>query len=218
MKQSNVNPLFRSLDERGEGAVSKAAILERLEKAGIAVSDARLSRFVSRLEGIKGNKVSNKSFDALLSYSGSLFERAVKGKLVIPEFEQFAKEIRRIFDDVIENRDGDVADYIPQLARVPADKFAVAICTIDGQRFSIGDVDDEFTLQSSCKPMLYCAALEEHGESGVHKHVGREPSGLSFNELTLNKTGLPHNPMINAGAIMSSSLIRRDLPTADRLE
>ena len=154
MKQSNVNPLFRSLDERGEGAVSKAAILERLAKSGIAVSDSRLSRFVSRLEGIKGNKVSNKSFDALLSYSGSIFERAVKGKLVIPEFEQFENEIRRIFDDVIENRDGDVADYIPQLARVPADKFAVAICTIDGQRFSMGDVDDEFTLQSSCKPML----------------------------------------------------------------
>ncbi len=218
MKQLNVNPLFQSLDERGEGAVSKAAILERLAQSGIAIRDTRLSRFLGKLESIKGNKVSNKSFDTLLSNSGSLFERAVKGKLVIPEFEQFANEIRKIFDNVIKNRDGDVADYIPQLARVPADKFGVAICTIDGQRFSMGDVGDAFTLQSSCKPMLYCAALEEHGESKVHTHVGREPSGLSFNELTLNKTGLPHNPMINAGAIMSSSLIRRDLPTADRLE
>ena len=70
---------------------------------------------LGKLESIKGNKVSNKSFDTLLSNSGSLFERAVKGKLVIPEFEQFANEIRRIFDDVIENRDGDVADYIPLL-------------------------------------------------------------------------------------------------------
>jgi glutaminase len=66
--------------------------------------------------------------------------------------------------------------------------------------------------------MLYCAALEELGENKVHSHVGREPSGLSFNELTLNKGSLPHNPMINAGAIMASSLIRRDEPMADRLD
>ena len=117
-----------------------------------------------------------------------------------------------------DNRAGDVADYIPQLARVPADKFGVAVCTIDGQVATIGDAEEGFTLQSSCKPFLYAAALEEHGEEKVHSHVGREPSGLSFNELTLNKAGLPHNPMINAGAIMTSSLMRRDLATADRIE
>jgi glutaminase len=218
MKNTNVNPLFRSLDERGEGAVSKAAILDRLAQSGIAVSDTRLPSFINKLADIKGNKVNSESFDELLSNSGSLFERAIKGKLIIPQFEQFSSEISDIFNAVLENREGNVADYIPQLGRVPADKFGVAICTIDGQRFAMGDVDESFTLQSSCKPILYCAALEEHGEAKVHQHVGREPSGLSFNELTLNRTGLPHNPMINAGAIMSSSLMRRDLTNADRLE
>jgi glutaminase len=218
MTKANINPLFRSLDERGEGAISKAAILERLTKSGLTLSDSRLPNFINRLEDIKGNKVSSGSFDELLSFSGSLFERAIKSKLIIPEFDQFTHEIRDIFQSVKENRSGKVADYIPQLGRVPADKFGVSICTIDGQRFSIGDVDDSFTLQSSCKPILYCAALEEHGEAKVHQHVGREPSGLSFNELSLNRIGLPHNPMINSGAIMSSSLLRRDLATADRLE
>ena len=52
--------------------------------------------------------------------------------------------------------------------------------TIDGQRFELGDVNDVFTLQSSSKPVLYCAALDEHGAEKVHRHVGREPSGLSF--------------------------------------
>ena len=66
MKQSNVNPLFQSLDERGEGAVSKAAILERLAQSGIAIRDTRLSRFLGKLESIKGNKVSNKSFDCFM--------------------------------------------------------------------------------------------------------------------------------------------------------
>jgi glutaminase len=218
MSKSNVKPLFRSLDARGEGTVNKAAILERLAKSGIAISDARLSRFRKKFDAHKGDAFSDAGFRRLASNNGSLFERAVKGTLVVPEFDRFAAEIGSIYDRVIDLRDGRVADYIPQLARVPEDKFAVAVCTIDGQRFEIGDVDDWFTLQSSSKPVLYSAALEEHGEEKVHQHVGREPSGLSFNELTLNRDGLPHNPMINAGAIMSSSLIRRDLPMADRLD
>ena len=219
MSKKQTNPLFRSLDETGKGVISQSDILVRLEKSGIAIGDARLSGLRQRLEGLgQATPINEAGFEKLLSDSGSLFDRTVRSELVIPEFDHFKSEIRKIFDEVTENRSGEVADYIPQLARVPGDKFAVSICTIDGQRIALGDVDDPFTLQSSCKPMLYCAALEEHGEEKVHAHVGREPSGLSFNELTLNKGGLPHNPMINAGAIMSSSLIRRDLPTADRLE
>ena len=110
MSQSNENPLFKSFDERGDGAVSKTAILEHLEKSGIAASDARLFKFLGKLENIKGDTVNNKCFDTLLSNSGSLFERAVQGKLVIPEFERFTNEIRSIFENVIQNREGAVAD------------------------------------------------------------------------------------------------------------
>ncbi|MGI9224329.1 MAG: glutaminase A [Woeseiaceae bacterium] len=218
MTRSNVNPLFKSLDERGEDAISKAAILDRLAKSGIAIGDARLSRFRKRFEAHRGESFTAAAFDQLLKNNGSLFERVIKGTLIVPEFDRFCTEIKTIYESVVEVRDGTVADYIPQLARVPEDKFAVAVCTIDGQRFALGDVDDWFTLQSSSKPVLYSAALEEHGETTVHRHVGREPSGLSFNELTLNRGGLPHNPMINAGAIMSSSLILRELPMADRFD
>lgn len=218
MQMSEVNPLFRSLDVGGKGAIDKCAILDRLEASGIAIDDARLSRFAQALDAIDSENLDNATFTRLLSKNSSLFERAMKGALIVPQFDDFTREVRSIFQSVAPLAAGEVADYIPQLARVSPDKFAVSICTIDGQRFQIGDTEDAFTLQSSCKPMLYCTALDEHSEEIVHRHVGREPSGLSFNELTLNKNGLPHNPMINAGAIMSSSLIRRDLPMADRLD
>ena len=113
---------------------------------------------------------------------------------------------------------GKVADYIPQLARVSSKNFAISICTVDGQRFSHGDFNKRFCLQSTCKPINYCIAHEELGEEKVHQHIGREPSGRSFNEMALNNDGLPHNPLINSGAIMCSSLIQRNLDIADRFD
>ena len=73
-------------------------------------------------------------------------------------------------------------------------------------------------MQSGCKPLNYCFAIEENGESKVHKHLGREPSGLAFNTLSLNSKNIPHNPMINAGAIMACSLIKPKLSLHDRFE
>ena len=62
------------------------------------------------------------------------------------------------------NESGNVASYIPQLAKVPPNKFGVSICTVDGQTFSIGDVNDSFCIQSCSKPVTYGLALEAHGQ------------------------------------------------------
>lgn len=218
MNHKTLQSVFRSIDEKGSGKVKPAAVIDCLAKAGIAANDPRIAPMLARLDLAKVASISSKSFTSLLGNSGSLIARAAKGELVLPDFAGFLSDIREIFEEVQGETEGSVADYIPQLARVSDDRFAVAVCTIDGQALSMGDASTAFTLQSSCKPFLYAAALEEHGAVKVHKHVGREPSGLSFNELTLNRSGLPHNPMINAGAIMTSSLIRRDLSMADRLE
>jgi glutaminase len=123
-----------------------------------------------------------------------------------------------MYEELLPVRSGAVAGYIPQLKRVDPDQLAIAVCTVDGQRFSVGDTAAAFCLQSVSKTVSYCLALDEHGTEAVHQHVGREPSGQSFNELALNPKGLPHNPMVNAGAIMTTSLIRPADDIADRFD
>ena len=69
---------------------------------------------------------------------------------------------------------------------MPKEKWGISICTVDGQRFSIGDVHDKFTVQSTSKPITYSLTLEELGTDEVHKYQGREPSGRMFNEIVLD--------------------------------
>jgi len=97
---------------------------------------------------------------------------------------------------------GKVADYIPALARVPANKFGAAIVTVEGETASFGDCDEPFSIQSISKVFALTAALNQEG-SGVWDRVGREPSGNSFNSIVQleQEKGIPRNPFINAGAL-----------------
>ena len=81
------------------------------------------------------------------------------------------------------------------------------MCTVDGQRFHIGDVEAGFSIQSCVKPLAYAVAVEDIGVTQVHQHVGVAPSGLAFNEISLNDDNLPHNPMVNAGAISTGACV-----------
>jgi len=101
-----------------------------------------------------------------------------------------------------------VATYVPQLARYSPDYWGVSLCTIDGQRHSIGDVEVPFAIQSGSMPINYALALNELGSDVVHRFVGHEPSGESFAYIKLSHDKLPHNPLINSGAIVVASLIK----------
>ena len=124
--------------------------------------------------------------------------------------------IDEIYNEVKDLNEGNVADYIPELANVSPDKFAISICFADGTTHNIGDTTDTFCLQSCSKPLSYCVAHDEMGKEELHKRVGYEPSGQAFNAFILNKTGLPHNPMINAGAIMVASQIGKNEEPSNR--
>jgi glutaminase len=107
--------------------------------------------------------------------------------------------------------EGDVASYIPELSKANPDDFGICVATVDGQVFSVGDWNKEFTIQSVCKPFAFQLALEEFGREHTLARVGVEPSGDAFNSIELDpRTMRPFNPMVNAGAIAVSSLIKKD--------
>jgi glutaminase len=104
--------------------------------------------------------------------------------------------------------DGEVATYIPELAKANPGHFGICLTTLDGVTHAFGDCDQEFTIQSISKPLVYGMALAALGREGVHKKVGVEPTGDAFNAIILDeKTRRPFNPMVNAGAIATAALV-----------
>lgn len=124
-------------------------------------------------------------------------------------------QIQKIIDGIHNKyrnvEDGTVATYIPELGKANPNHFGICLATVEGQVFTAGDWDTEFTIQSMCKPFAFQLALEQHGAEKTLKHVGVEPSGEAFNSIQFDsKTGRPFNPMVNAGAIAVASLIKQD--------
>lgn len=126
------------------------------------------------------------------------------------------EQLDRAMMDTAHIRDGTTAQYIPELAQAPPDRFAIALCTIDGELLAAGDVDDRFTLQSTCKPFLYASALAAFGRGAVGKRVGVEPTGEAFNAFIGLELGRhrPHNPMVNTGAIAVAGMLAEGPLTA----
>jgi glutaminase len=104
--------------------------------------------------------------------------------------------------------EGHVADYIPLLARVPREKFGMAVVTVDGRLYQTGDAAEPFSAQSISKVYTLTLALQALGDR-LWQRVGREPSGSAFNSLVQLEleNGIPRNPFINAGALVVADVV-----------
>ncbi|GAA3536224.1 glutaminase B [Zobellella aerophila] len=98
---------------------------------------------------------------------------------------------------------GKVAGYIPALAQVPAERFGIAVATVDGTLYHSGDALQPFSIQSISKAFALALALQRYGGE-LWQRVGKEPSGTAFNSLVQLEfeQGIPRNPFINAGALV----------------
>lgn len=134
---------------------------------------------------------------------------------MVPPIQSF---LDTLYQEYRHLSDGQVASYIPELAKADPNQFAISVVTLDGRIFQVGDCQGEFTIQSISKVFVYGMALEDWGRDRLLEKVGVEPTGDPFNShIRLDETShRPDNPMINAGAIATTSLIQGSNPT-DRL-
>jgi glutaminase len=103
---------------------------------------------------------------------------------------------------------GNVASYIPELAKVPPSHFGIAVVDLEGRVYRAGDADVPFSIQSISKLFGLMLAFHLEGDS-VWTRVGREPSGTPFNSLVQleQERGKPRNPFINAGALVVTDIL-----------
>ena len=104
---------------------------------------------------------------------------------------------------------GKVADYIPALAEVPANKLGIAVCYNDGEIIQAGDSQESFSIQSISKVLSLTLAMALYEPDELWARVGKEPSGHAFNSMIQLEleNGIPRNPFINPGAIVISDML-----------
>ncbi|KAF6119731.1 hypothetical protein HJG60_010158 [Phyllostomus discolor] len=214
--------LFYTIAE-GQERIPIHKFTTALKATGLQTSDPRLRDCLSQMrrmvrESSSGGLLDRDLFQKCVNSNIVLLTQAFRKKFVIPDFEDFTGHVDRIFEDTKELTGGKVASYIPQLAKSNPDLWGVSLCTVDGQRHSVGHTKIPFCLQSCVKPLTYAISVSTLGTDYVHKFVGKEPSGLRYNKLSLNEEGIPHNPMVNAGAIVVSSLIKMDCNKAEKFD
>lgn len=121
--------------------------------------------------------------------------------------EQTLEQVYKQFKSL---KTGKNADYIPELAKVNPNYFAIAIATTDGKVISIGDADVPFAIESISKPFVYALALQDNGNELLMKNINLNATGHSFNSVMAIEEPANHlqNPLVNAGAIQMTNYIK----------
>jgi glutaminase len=128
---------------------------------------------------------------------------------VAPSRERVEAVVREAYEKFRGDTNGKNADYIPYLAQVDSKLFGVAVVTTDNQSFALGDVKYSFSIQSISKVYTLALAMQELGSDAVFAKIGSEPTGRPFNSIvaTVDMPGHSGNPLVNVGAIATTSLI-----------
>jgi glutaminase len=142
--------------------------------------------------------------------------------------QQINQRLQEIYGRVAAGGDEDVHQYYEsgrgyygrESAGHERNQFGISLAALDGDVFHAGDDDHPFPLQSISKVFAYALALKDRGRDAVLQRVGVEPSGDAFNSIMFDEHNQrPFNPMVNAGALATSALLRGGSPeeTSDRV-
>ena len=114
-----------------------------------------------------------------------------------------------VYEKLKNTKGGKVASYIPELKKANPNWYGIAICTVKGHMYAIGDADIEVAIESVSKVFTLALAIKKHGTSDVRKKIGSTSSPLAFNSINAANKSETHtlNPFVNAGAMATTSLV-----------
>ena len=208
--------LFAIVENNGYTTADR--IRKEIESTGISVNDFRISGTIAKLSLLGDQPMDFDLFAEIIGEELIILKRIFTRQLVIPDWLEFCSDIDSVFRQVALEKNGSNADYIPILRDADPEKWGAAICTVDGQRIGIGDIDVYHSIQSVCKPLNYAYALANQGMDFTHEFVGVEPSGRRFNDLTMLPDSRPYNPCVNAGAIITAGIVASGWPDLNSRE
>jgi len=230
------NPCLVALGSKDGRTIETERVLRVIEQSGVSRSDIRIVQAfqefpkVGLLFHAKNisphaflfacvfvQMLNSTGFDKIFSEC-AIVRKCLTGELVVRDFDVVKRKFEDLFNAAAPNKSGVTCQSIGALAAQDPEVWAVGVCSVDGQRMSFGDCKQTFTVQSCCKAVTYCIALEENGYEKVNRHIGREPSGRRSDEMVLDRRttpAIPHNPFVNAGAIMACALVQPQLETSE---
>ncbi|CAK6980787.1 LOW QUALITY PROTEIN: glutaminase liver isoform%2C mitochondrial [Scomber scombrus] len=189
-----------------DGRINVNQFFEAIWSSGLHRSDPRLREcffHLRKLQDAEGT-VDRNTFHRCVTGFVSLILKALQGRFVIPDFSTFTEETQKLFSrcrqlSSVQEKEKESMD---------STKWGVSICTVDGQRLSLGDWAGSLVLGEVSWPLVYGVAVDLLGSDLVHRYVGVEEYSRHDSPFTLTKTGIPHSPLTETGAIVTTSLLQ----------
>nr|XP_046249481.1 glutaminase liver isoform, mitochondrial isoform X2 [Scatophagus argus]XP_046249482.1 glutaminase liver isoform, mitochondrial isoform X2 [Scatophagus argus]XP_046249483.1 glutaminase liver isoform, mitochondrial isoform X2 [Scatophagus argus]XP_046249484.1 glutaminase liver isoform, mitochondrial isoform X2 [Scatophagus argus]XP_046249485.1 glutaminase liver isoform, mitochondrial isoform X2 [Scatophagus argus] len=189
-----------------DGRVNVSQFFEAIWSSGLQRSDPRLRECFFHLRKLQDAEgaVDRNAFHRCITGFVSLILKALQGRFVIPDFSTFTEETQKLFSrcrqlSSVQEKEKESVD---------GTKWGVSICTVDGQRLSLGDWAGSLALAEVSWPLVYGVAVDLLGSDLVHRYVGVEGYSRYDSPFTLTKTGIPHSPLTETGAIITASLLQ----------
>ncbi|XP_016313019.1 glutaminase liver isoform, mitochondrial isoform X2 [Sinocyclocheilus anshuiensis] len=184
----------------------KLTASKALWSSGIIRTDPRIKDCYSLMRKLQeaDGTVDRSTFHRCVTGFVSFILKALQGRFIIPDFSTFTEETQKLFikckqlSSVKEKED----------VRECATKWGISVCTVDGQRLSLGDWPEPCILGEISWPLIYGLAVDQQGSDYVHRFVGMEEYSKYESPFTLTKQGVPHSPLVETGAIICSSLLQ----------
>lgn len=187
------------------GKVNANQFFEALWSSGIIRTDPRIKDCYSLMRKLQESDgtVDRTTFHRCVTGFVAFILKALQGRFVIPDFSTFAEETQKLFIKCKQLSPVKEKEDVKGGMR-----WGISICTVDGQRLSLGDWAEPCVLGEISWPLIYGLAVDQHGADYVHRFVGMEEYSKYESTFTLTKQGVPHSPLIETGAIISTSLLQ----------